>query len=117
MEILDGLFRGEDKRGFVALHCPLPTPDLSEWGWTLLGHPPLQLRSPFTPLHDTQGIRVEQVVDPATLEIFEHILIEGFELDEMQDSAGCPRFSSTATGCALRRLARLSRWSARGSRG
>lgn len=87
MEILDGLFRGEDKRGFVALHCPLPTPDLSEWGWTLLGHPPLQLRSPFTPLHDTQGIRVEQVVDPATLEIFEHILIEGFEFDEMQDSA------------------------------
>lgn len=83
MQLLHDLFDGAEKRGFVGLYSPLPTPDLSEWGWNLAGHPPLQLRSPHTPLHDTQGIQVERVTDAASMEAFERVLIHGFEFEEM----------------------------------
>src|SRR6185312_916839 len=83
MAELDGLFGREDARGFVAVYCPLPTPDLSGWGWSLAGHPPLQLRSPFAPLVPSD-VRVERVENKGELAEFEQIMIEGFDFEEMR---------------------------------
>ena len=60
MSELEDLFGQPGATGFAAVYSPLPTPDLSDWGWTLAGHPPLQLRSPFSGLVPTD-IRVERI--------------------------------------------------------
>jgi hypothetical protein len=86
MTELEGLFGQPGTTGFAALYCPLPTPDLSAWGWTLAGHPPLQLRSPFSNLVPTE-IRVERVRNSDELASFEKIMIEGFDFQEMRGAA------------------------------
>src|SRR4029078_3328006 len=61
MQEIEAIFGMSGARGFAALYTPLPTPDLAPYGWTLAGHPPLQLRSPYTPPRDTSAVRVERV--------------------------------------------------------
>lgn len=85
MEALEQLYGGAGKYGFVALYSPLPTPDLSSWGWTLAGHPPLLLRCPFAPAQAAGAISVERVASTAQQAIFERIMIDGFELEEMRN--------------------------------
>lgn len=85
MSELDTLYTQPGSAGWVALYSPLPTPDLSGWGWNLAGHPPLQLRSPFSPLVETD-IRVEPVRSANDMAVFERIIIEGFDFGEMLGS-------------------------------
>ena len=84
MAALEQIYGGSDKRGFVALYSPLPTVDLHPWGWTLAGHPPLQLRSPYTPLAAPGTVRVERVITATQQAILEQIMIAGFEMSEME---------------------------------
>lgn len=83
MSELEGIFGKPGATGFVALYSPLPTPDLTDWNWTLAGHPPLQLRSPFTSVVAT-SVRVEPVRTSEDLATFERIMIEGFDFQEMR---------------------------------
>ncbi len=83
MTELEDLFGQPGATGFVAVYSPLPTPDLTAWGWTLAGHPPLQLRSPFSSLVPTD-IRVEPVQSSDELATLEKIMIEGFDFQEMR---------------------------------
>ena len=84
---LEAIYGVAGARGVAVVYSPLPTPDLSPWGWTLSGHPPLQLRSPFTPVIDIGSIRIEPVSSDDELQIFERIMIEGFEMEEMRGAA------------------------------
>lgn len=84
MESLEELYGGDGKRGFVALYSPLPTPDLSPWGWSLAGHPPLQLRSRLSPRQDIGKVKIEGVTTGDQQTIFERIIIDGFEFEEMR---------------------------------
>ncbi len=92
MELGD-LFGQPGATGFAALYSPLPTPDLSAWGWTLAGHPPLQLRSPFSNLVPTE-IRVEPITSSDELATFEEIMIEGFDFQEMRGTESGSLFRS-----------------------
>ncbi len=105
MDALGRIYGRPDARGFVALYSPLPTADLRAWGWTLAGHPPLQLRSPFTPLLETGSIRVEPVSTAEHQATLEQIMIRGFEMDEM---AGQP--AGSLLGPGLYADARFGAW-------
>lgn len=85
MAALELIYGGAGKRGSAALYSPLPTPDLHPWGWTLAGHPPLQMRSPFTPLIAGGTIAIERVLTLEQQAIFEQIMIQGFEMSEMAE--------------------------------
>jgi hypothetical protein len=61
-----------------------PTPDLSERGWTLVGHPAFVVRGPFpAPAFELgPGVTVEVASTPEQLAVAEQVLIEGYPLDE-----------------------------------
>ncbi len=84
MDELEAVFGTPGATGYAVVYSPLPTADLSPWGWTLSGHPPLQLRSPFTPVIDTGHLHVEQVSSIEQLIQFERVMIEGFDMDDMR---------------------------------
>ncbi len=86
MSELEAIFGRPGATGMVVLYSPLPTPDLSRWGWSLSGHPPLQLRSPLWPAIDT-GVRIEPVRNGEDLLALERIMIDGFEFQEMRGLA------------------------------
>ncbi len=86
MTELEEIYGGSDKTGVAVIYSPLPTPDLSGWGWNLSGHPPLQLRNPLTPVIDTSSIHIEEVRSEDELQAFERIIIDGFEMEEMRDA-------------------------------
>lgn len=92
MTELEALFGRPGATGMVVLHSPLPTPDLTPWGWTLAGHPPLQLRSPLWPAVDT-AIRIEPVRSSEDLLDLERIMIEGFDFQEMRGVAAGTYFN------------------------
>jgi hypothetical protein len=81
---LEAIYGAAGTTGTAVIYSPLPTPDFSPWGWTLSGHPPLQLRSPFTQMVDIGSIRIELVSTAAQLQTFERVMIEGFEMEEMR---------------------------------
>lgn len=105
MAELEAIFGAPGATGFCALYSPLPTPDLSRWGWQLAGHPPLQLRSPFSPLVDTSTVRIEPVTTRNQLATIEHIMIEGFDMGEMR---GAP--PESLFGAALLDDSRFGAW-------
>lgn len=82
---IQALYERPGAVGFVALYSPLPTADLSPWGWTLAGHPPMQLRHASTPLLDTGDVQVRQVRSDADKALCEQILIAGFDFEEMRE--------------------------------
>jgi hypothetical protein len=84
MAPIQALYERPGTTGFAALYSPLPTADLSPWGWTLAGHPPLQLRQASTPTIDTSRVQVTQVRSDADRVLFEQIMIDGFEFEEMR---------------------------------
>lgn len=87
MNELEAIYGKPGATGACGLYSPLPTPDLSNWGWTLAGHPPLQIRSPLSPVLDTGNLRVQRVVSRAELRVFEQIMVEGFGMSEMRSAA------------------------------
>jgi hypothetical protein len=61
-----------------------PTPDLGARGWSLMGHPPLMLRSPAAvepPRPD--GLEIVRVRDRQSLAAFETTMIEAYPVPEM----------------------------------
>jgi hypothetical protein len=84
MEPIQTLYERANTVGFAALYSPLPTADLSPWGWTLAGHPPMQLRPASTPLVDTRDVQVTQVRSDVDKTLCERIIIDGFEFEEMR---------------------------------
>lgn len=87
MAELEALYGVAGASGVAVLYSPLPTADLSSWGWTLSGHPPLQLRSPYTAPIDTSSVRIERVANIDDLRTFAQVMIDGFEMDEMRGTA------------------------------
>jgi hypothetical protein len=78
--------------GEVVLFSPWPTPDLSDRGWRLSGHPPLLMRPSGEPQPPTPAwLEVREVADPRTLADWEYVAIEGYPFDELRP-AGRGRF-------------------------
>ncbi|GIJ47721.1 hypothetical protein Val02_46070 [Virgisporangium aliadipatigenens] len=78
-------FPGE--RSWVLL-CAWPTPDLSTHGLSLMGHPPLMLRPPFSGVAaEPAGLRIVPVANAADLDAFRRVLVEGYPLPAGQEGA------------------------------
>jgi hypothetical protein len=74
--------------GQVTLFSPWPTPDLTDRGWRLSGHPPLLLRpsgEPAPPIPDWLEIR--EVADARTLNDWAEVAIEGYPFEELAAGA------------------------------
>jgi GNAT superfamily N-acetyltransferase len=72
-----------DGVGPFLLFAAHPTPDLSELGLVLGGHPPMMLRPAGTgPANDT-GLRIEVVDDEMQLTEFERTLVEAYPTPEL----------------------------------
>ncbi|MFH0245554.1 hypothetical protein ACGRHY_24750 [Streptomyces sp. HK10] len=70
--------------GQVLLWSPWPTPDLTEYGWKLSGHPPLLLRPPGEPpSFPDRGTRVVPVEDAEGVRAWERTVVEGFPFDDV----------------------------------
>src|SRR5690606_28922610 len=70
--------------GEVELFCPFPTPDLTEYGWKLHGHPPLLWRPPIPPPPLTSGPgAVVEVTEPEQVATWERLAIEAYPFDEL----------------------------------
>lgn len=66
------------------LWSPLPTPDLTAEGFSLVGHPPVMYRpvggaSVPTP----KGLEIVEALDEATLLDFEKVFVEGFPIGDL----------------------------------
>ena len=71
--------------GEVLLFSPWPTPDLTDRGWRLSGHPPLLLRPSGEPEPPTPAwLEIREVADPRTLADWERVAVTGYPLDELQ---------------------------------
>lgn len=80
-----------------------PTPDLSEHGLKLLGHPPLMVRPPGTePVPAPDGLRIAEVTDAAGLAELESTLIAGYPLDGLNEDEAWQLFAPSAIGGPLR---------------
>src|SRR4051794_31052060 len=71
----------------ATLISPFATPDLSDRGWALIGHPPLMARMSGAASANAPAIpaelRIHEVVDRDGLEVFERTLIEGYPMPDM----------------------------------
>lgn len=70
--------------GPALLWCGFPTPDLTDRGWHLMGHPPLMLRPPgpgAPPLPD--GLEIVPVTTAEQLEEFGSTMVEAFPVPEL----------------------------------
>ncbi len=89
--------------GEVLLWSAWPTPDLTERGWVLEGHPPLMVRPPGGRLPpEAGGVTVRSVADDGRLDDFCRVMVDGFPLTELRPY----RASSLFDG----RLFRDPRW-------
>lgn len=67
------------------LLSPFPTPDLTEHGLRLLGHPPLMVRFPGGQAPAwREGIEVREVMDAKDLSVAERVLVEGYPMPSLQ---------------------------------
>jgi GNAT superfamily N-acetyltransferase len=93
MQALDahyGFPTGE-RTGRVLIFSAWPTPDLSQYGWTLLGDAPLMLRQPGGEIPESRsGLRVVAVRDETSLRHAELVTVRGFGIrdPEIQGPGG-----------------------------
>jgi hypothetical protein len=79
-ELLDRLngFYDAASGGPWLLWSPWPTPGLHPYGFDLMGHPPLMIRSPGgETLSVPPELEVVEVADASTLADWQHVLVEG----------------------------------------
>jgi hypothetical protein len=78
-------FYGESGEGPYLVDSAWPTPDLRAHGFTLMGHPPLMLRPPNTPLPEAPAeLRIVEVADATTAADLERTLIDGYPAPMLQ---------------------------------
>lgn len=85
-DVLDGIEAFYDTgTGDVHLWSPWPTPDLSERGWELEGHPPMLLRPPSGPVDVAapDDLRIVRVTDARGVDDWCRVAVEGFPLEEV----------------------------------
>jgi hypothetical protein len=71
--------------GEVILFSPWPTPDLTDRGWRLSGHPPLLLRPHGEPEPPTPPwLELREVADRRTLADWERVAVAGYPLEELR---------------------------------
>ena len=71
--------------GPVFVFSPVLTPDLTSFGWTLMGHPPAMMRPAGAPdFTDPAGIDIRRVETVDQLLEWERVSIDGFPIDFMQ---------------------------------
>jgi len=81
---LDG-FYGAASGGPWLLWSAWPTPDLSAWGFHLVGHPPLMVRLPGEEIPPAPPeLHIVEVHDAATMADAEQTVIEGYPAPELQ---------------------------------
>jgi hypothetical protein len=87
----DLLAGGAGGAGEVVLFSPWPTPDLTDRGWQLSGHPPLLLRPSGEPEPPTPAwLDVREVADRRTLADWERVAIVGYPFQELAPARrGC----------------------------
>ena len=80
-------FHDPSRRGEVLLCSLWPTPDLSRYGWHLMGHPPLHLLpASAQPTQPPAELRIERVRDQRGLDAWERVAIEGYPLEPLRDA-------------------------------
>lgn len=86
--VVDALreFFGARPGGPYAVWSAWPTPDLTEFGFELAGHPPLMVRPAGAPLAGAPGeLVVREAVDASGARDFERALIDGYPIDELRN--------------------------------
>jgi len=80
-------FPSGTRTGRVLIFSAWPTPDLAEFGWSLLGTAPLMLRPAGgdLPKRDS-GLRIEPVRDETTLRDAESVTVRGFGIRDPEPS-------------------------------
>jgi hypothetical protein len=70
----------------ATLVSPFATPDLTDRGWHLVGHPPWMARLPgaVAPPALPAELQIHEVVDQPGLEQFERTLVDGYPLADLQ---------------------------------
>jgi hypothetical protein len=78
----------DEGHGDVLLWSAWPTPDLSERGWDLVGHPPLLIRPPASvlPPPPAPSVDIRRITDAGELAMWERVAIEGYPLPELDDA-------------------------------
>ncbi|MFT4037856.1 MAG: GNAT family N-acetyltransferase [Thermomicrobiales bacterium] len=73
--------------GEVLLISAWPTGDLRPFGWTLMGHPPLQLLPPGVPARPSPaGLTVQRVTTLEQLHAWERTVIHGYPLEGLEEA-------------------------------
>jgi hypothetical protein len=82
-----------------------PTPDLSDRGWSLIGHPAFVARGPGEhPNREADGVEVRTATSPDDFATAERIAIEGYPIDGARDAPPGALFPAALaeTGLAVR---------------
>jgi GNAT superfamily N-acetyltransferase len=87
MSFLDDFFdAGGASTGMVVLISAWPTPDLADYGWSLMGHPPAHLRPAGGNLPpDPAGVDISRVTSLDDLIDWEQGAIRGYPFDELSE--------------------------------
>ncbi len=114
VEQIEGFF-SESGSGAALLWSPWSTPDLTERGWTLQGHPPLLYRPAGIPVErrDREDLEVAEVATPTELEAWSRLTVEAFPFDDVDPPGGLldpttlgdPRYRLTVARVAGRGVA------------
>ncbi len=77
-------------RGAALLWCPWPTPDLTERGWALQGHPPLLYRPPGLPVTRRESADLELVEVSSAAELAEwcRVTVASFPFTDVDHPEG-----------------------------
>lgn len=94
LDVVQGFFADADHP--VTLLSIWPTPDLSERGWSLVGHPAVVVRGPGPVEHEPPpGVEVRVAVSDADRAAAERVTIEGYPMPEAQDLPAGALYPST----------------------
>lgn len=85
IERLDAYFTRDAQRVPFSLLSPLPTPDLSPYGFRLVGHPPFMVRPAGGTLPPPpSGLEIVEATDAESVAWFEEAAVDGFPIPDLQ---------------------------------
>jgi ribosomal protein S18 acetylase RimI-like enzyme len=80
---LDAFYAGQPGGPWM-LWSAWPTPDLSPYGMSPAGHPPLMVRLPGALPPAPPELRIVEATDASTLLAFDRVMIQGFPINELR---------------------------------